>query len=172
MGYRTAIFAAAACLLCASTPVVAQVTYQFSGQTYDGQVSATFTVPTFLTGSGTIAGSALSACTPFNNFGTATTCNGVSYNDNSAGQDQIAFNYDVPSTGGSGSFYYYFASGAFGADGTFYTDSNSGQNTGSLSVSGMPAAVPEPATWAMMLLGFGGIGFAIRRRRTPVLAQA
>lgn len=24
--------------------------------------------------------------------------------------------------------------------------------------------VPEPATWAMMLLGFGGIGFAVRRR--------
>lgn len=26
------------------------------------------------------------------------------------------------------------------------------------------AAVPEPATWAMMLLGFGGVGFATRRR--------
>ena len=25
------------------------------------------------------------------------------------------------------------------------------------------AAVPEPATWAMMLVGFGGIGFAMRR---------
>jgi hypothetical protein len=33
------------------------------------------------------------------------------------------------------------------------------------------AAVPEPATWAMMLLGFGGIGFAMRRRRQPTLAQ-
>lgn len=26
-------------------------------------------------------------------------------------------------------------------------------------------AVPEPATWAMMVLGFGGIGFAIRRKQ-------
>jgi PEP-CTERM motif-containing protein len=26
-------------------------------------------------------------------------------------------------------------------------------------------AVPEPATWAMMLLGFGAIGFAMRRRK-------
>ena len=33
-------------------------------------------------------------------------------------------------------------------------------------------AVPEPGTWAMMLLGFGAVGFAIRRRRAPVLAQA
>jgi hypothetical protein len=24
--------------------------------------------------------------------------------------------------------------------------------------------VPEPATWALMLLGFGGIGMAMRRR--------
>ena len=32
-------------------------------------------------------------------------------------------------------------------------------------------AVPEPATWAMMLLGFGAVGFVIRRRGRPVLAQ-
>lgn len=30
------------------------------------------------------------------------------------------------------------------------------------------AAVPEPATWAMMLVGFGGIGFAMRRRKSKV----
>jgi hypothetical protein len=27
------------------------------------------------------------------------------------------------------------------------------------------ASVPEPATWAMMLLGFGTIGFAVRRQK-------
>ena len=33
-------------------------------------------------------------------------------------------------------------------------------------------AVPEPGTWALMLLGFGGIGMAMRRQRgTEVLAQ-
>ena len=36
-------------------------------------------------------------------------------------------------------------------------------------------AVPEPATWAMMLLGFAAVGSMARRRRTggePVLARA
>lgn len=32
-------------------------------------------------------------------------------------------------------------------------------------------AVPEPGTWAMMLLGFGAVGFAMRRRQLPKLAQ-
>jgi hypothetical protein len=58
-----------------------------------------------------------------------------------------------------------------------------GQGTFTLSISGTPgsqngllggtvsfrqvtAAVPEPGTWAMMLLGFGAIDFSMRRRRS------
>jgi len=33
-----------------------------------------------------------------------------------------------------------------------------------------PDAVPEPATWAMLLIGFGAVGFAARRRRSGVVA--
>jgi hypothetical protein len=29
----------------------------------------------------------------------------------------------------------------------------------------MTAAVPEPSTWAMMILGFAGVGFMTYRRR-------
>ncbi len=29
--------------------------------------------------------------------------------------------------------------------------------------------VPEPATWAMMVLGFGAVGFALRRKRKLAL---
>lgn len=32
-------------------------------------------------------------------------------------------------------------------------------------------AVPEPGTWAMMLLGFGALGFAMRRRKSSALTQ-
>ena len=33
------------------------------------------------------------------------------------------------------------------------------------------AAVPEPATWAMMLMGFGAIGVSLRRRKRVAFAQ-
>lgn len=32
-------------------------------------------------------------------------------------------------------------------------------------------AVPEPATWALMILGFGGAGAMLRGRRRTTLAQ-
>ncbi len=42
--------------------------------------------------------------------------------------------------------------------------------TGDLTIS---AAVPEPSTWAMMILGFAGIGFmAYRRKSKPALMAA
>jgi hypothetical protein len=37
---------------------------------------------------------------------------------------------------------------------------------------GAAGAVPEPATWAMLLFGFGGIGFQIRRQRKQFVPQA
>lgn len=47
-----------------------------------------------------------------------------------------------------------------------------GPNGTTLSALGTPqSAVPEPATWAMMLIGFAGIGASMRRRRKPILAQ-
>jgi len=48
------------------------------------------------------------------------------------------------------------------------TTSGGGGEGGTLSFF---QAVPEPGTWGMMLLGFGGIGLAMRRRRRPALAQ-
>ena len=41
------------------------------------------------------------------------------------------------------------------------------------SINLAPGAVPEPGTWGLMLLGFAGIGMAVRRsrKRNPVLLQ-
>ena len=47
---------------------------------------------------------------------------------------------------------------------------NTGPN-GNGSDVGLPIAVPEPATWGLMLLGFVGIGVEIRRRRKATLMQ-
>lgn len=35
-----------------------------------------------------------------------------------------------------------------------------------------PTAVPEPSTWAMMIAGFGAVGFALRRRRKVAVSFA
>jgi hypothetical protein len=39
------------------------------------------------------------------------------------------------------------------------------QGMDGITFTRIEAPVPEPATWAMMLLGFGAVGFAFRRRR-------
>ena len=34
-----------------------------------------------------------------------------------------------------------------------------------ISGAGIPGGIPEPAAWALMILGFGGVGATLRRRR-------
>ncbi|WP_225206464.1 FxDxF family PEP-CTERM protein [Novosphingobium huizhouense] len=41
-----------------------------------------------------------------------------------------------------------------------------GSYAGTISFAAGAGAVPEPATWALMILGFGAIGFAMRRQRS------
>lgn len=45
-------------------------------------------------------------------------------------------------------------------------------STSAFASPGAAGAVPEPATWAMMLIGFGAIGVGMRRRRGATLRQA
>jgi len=61
---------------------------------------------------------------------------------------------------GDTKLYFGFADGAgFNLASGYYQDNN-----GSLSVS--VSAIPEPSTWAMMILGFLGVGFLSYRRKT------
>ena len=49
--------------------------------------------------------------------------------------------------------------------GTFALTEYQGSGTYTLTISELTADVPEPASWAMMLGGFGAIGGAMRSRR-------
>ena len=64
----------------------------------------------------------------------------------------------------SGTSYFFVASGFDNNDFGQYSLVVSGQGTATFNNI---AAVPEPATWAMMLVGFGGMGVVLRRRRKP-----
>ena len=70
--------------------------------------------------------------------------------------------YTANSSGGSQFWFYYGADEANPI--SFYTDGN--------PITVTVSAVPEPATWAMMIIGFGGAGVAIRRRRQAFAAVA
>lgn len=48
-----------------------------------------------------------------------------------------------------------------------YSNDSTGINF-TLSTTAGPAAVPEPAAWGLMILGFGGVGGLMRRRRAWV----
>ena len=68
-------------------------------------------------------------------------------------------------------------SGSFVADSTsttlsIFTDVNdlSGNDFGLDDIS-VTAAVPEPATWMMMMLGIGLIGFSLRRKKPTIRVQ-
>ncbi len=68
----------------------------------------------------------------------------------------------------------------YGAGGTNYASVGSNNSTSVWNNQGLfgitftriDTAVPEPATWMMMLIGFGAIGFAARRSRVRVLGPA
>lgn len=79
-----------------------------------------------------------------------------------------------------------FGSGVFGADGfaglgdgndtigspfffqSLFSDEWQPQNPQGIRVFVLGSAVPEPATWAEMVLGFAGLGFAFRQSRRKV----
>ena len=82
-------------------------------------------------------------------------------------QGSIAINDGGQSPGGLWSLFF----GVGGKDGNpntlYFTDGLNGETEG---LFGAITSVPEPSTWAMMLIGFGGLAlFAARRRRAVAI---
>ena len=91
---------------------------------------------------------------------TSVLFNGVSFNTLATGVSEFRnlLNQSLV-TGGTNNL---VVSGTTGGNASF---------TGNIAFAQV-AAVPEPGTWAMMLLGFGAMGVSIRRRRrVPALLQ-
>jgi hypothetical protein len=68
---------------------------------------------------------------------------------------------------GGGAFYESLAYGTVAGSGVVDLQFNNGEGTGrnwEFGVGEVTFAVPEPMTWAMLLTGFGFIGYVLRRR--------
>lgn len=89
--------------------------------------------------------------------------------------EYILFHPDLPAdaplsapldmTGGEGSFQLAYTSRVIWAPGEGETHYAEGYLKVGAARLVVPALVPEPATWAVMVLGFGAIGATLRRRR-------
>lgn len=81
---------------------------------------------------------------------------------------QVTTLYDL---GANGQNFFNAFNGTFKSVTMTFTNGATVQDVRQFRISAAPKtpAVPEPATWAMMLLGFGAIGFGMRRRRLDTL---
>jgi hypothetical protein len=116
--------------------------------------------PAGYTNAACVVGTAL--CSDVGNFTITFTAqiSGGAFNGDSV------FSVFSPTTNFTGGFVGFEGLDPNGVSESVY-DQHSGSITGTLAVIniGVPPGVPEPATWAMLILGFGGIGSLMRQRR-------
>lgn len=70
-------------------------------------------------------------------------------------------------------FYDFVSGGTVSLNHGDESDNSPTRQAGNFLLAGLSVtpAVPEPATWSMMLVGFGAMGFSIRRRKTSAICQ-
>ena len=155
---------AASAAVLSGAPAAAAVTYTFDSHPAAGFQGTTFsfTLNDYIVGSATVT--SFDSCVAGNLGapGTSTgTCESVTLTQSGTTVDVLAITSDLD-------FGIGFGNAELGVNGTYQSSvafNNSGFSTLTISGSTSRAAVPEPATWAMMLFGFGGIGAAMRQSR-------
>ena len=167
--------------LAAPAAAEAAVRYTFVGSAEEeGAISFTYLAPDFISAWERITPDTCSVANP------AFACETMEFQPTptsfpASQGDFLSFGHvNIDGSGGGGGFYF-FQPGAFGAVG-FYSNAdwpindfdhpdccagNAGPAT--LKVEFVGSAVPEPATWAMMIAGFGLAGAGLRRRRASVV---
>lgn len=89
----------------------------------------------------------------------SVTLNGVSFQIDSVGNFESRHIMNLPTLGGPQSL---VVSGTSGGNGAF---------AGTIAFSPI-VGVPEPASWALMIMGFGGLGSVLRTRKRVQSATA
>ncbi len=90
---------------------------------------------------------------------TSVAFNGTPFSIGSTGNVEFRFLQDAHTTAGSQTL---VVSGVSGGNGTY---------DGTIAFARL-TAVPEPASWAMMMMGFGGLGAMMRTNRRRAAASA
>lgn len=138
-----------------------------------GSYTTTLTTYQFITSQNVLAAGSTEGA--FNGYGCLSTSpcdpnvntysNVVKLTYAQPGQYEISYDLTQSSLW-NGYYSYYFPDGSFQSR-TFDGQADSLHETGrfTIFVDGVASPVPEPSTWAMMLLGFSGVGFLARRRR-------
>lgn len=155
---------AVSALFLASAANALPTTLQFSNVAADGSFSGTFSDTGISAGTFTdtysftfpatgLAGATISSIftSQSNNVDlTSVTLDGTAFNIGSTGQVEFRYLSNFPVVSGLQ---------------TLIVSGISGGNASYAGTLAFTPAVPEPATWAMMLIGFAMTGFAMRRRR-------
>jgi hypothetical protein len=123
-------------------------------------------VPVTLSAASTTAGFSPDPTTPVGQDGFGNYFNGILFNGNTT-TNALSFTFTDANPLSLSSFSF----GAFNGNGAhpqdYFTADIIGKNgnTGVVGASSIATAVPEPSTWAMMILGFVGVGFMAYRRK-------
>lgn len=167
-------FAATVAMAASAGSALAQVRYDFTafssfasnGEQFSGSFSVE--LPGFVTVNTTVPVASLLSCSVVASPAASASCRDQDFLLDivpTTGETTISFGVKTDLNPGTGIFYYFDAT-AFSTPGTHDTVFFGTDQAGRLVVT----AVPEPETYAMMLLGLGVMGAIARRRKAKQMA--